>query len=130
MNTGLVGKSYPPTTFRFDAERASAFARAVGHPEGGMPPTLVTAPEFVASLANIVADAELGLDLSRVLHGEQEYAWERAMRVGETVTAQAQIEDIRSKGGLGRIVLRTEIRDASGSILALARSTIIVRGDP
>jgi acyl dehydratase len=50
--------------------------------------------------------------------------------VGETVTAEATIEDIRSKGSLSFLVLRTELRDDTGGIVALGRSVLVVRADP
>jgi acyl dehydratase len=127
LNSELVGKVYPREAFRLDPNRVGAFARAVGHPGGGVPPTMVTAPELAAGLANLAGDPELGLDYSRVVHAEQEYEWRRPLSVGETITAEATIEDVRAKGGLEFLVLRTDIRDAAGATVALGRSTIIVR---
>ena len=130
LNAALVGKTYPPHPFRLDPERVAAFAAAIGHPGDGVPPTLVTAPELAAGFANVVADPELGLDVSRVLHGEQEYEWVRPLTVGETVTAEATIESIRSKGGLSFLALRAELRDETGKLVALGRSVLVVRADP
>jgi acyl dehydratase len=130
VNAALVGKVSPPETFRLDPDRVAAFATAIGHRGDGVPPTLLTAPELAAGLARVVVDPELGLDLARVLHGEQEYRWERPLSAGETVTAAATIEAVRSKGGVGFLVLRTEFRDAAGAIVAVGRSTLIERVEP
>ena len=73
LNASLVGKTYPPLAFALVADRVARFAEAVGHPGAGVPPTFATVPELAAGLQNVLADPELGLDLSRVLHGEQEY---------------------------------------------------------
>ncbi len=127
LNPELVGKVYPRETFRLDPDRVGAFARVVGHPGEGVPPTLVTAPELAAGLANVAGDPELGLDYSRVLHAEQEYEWHRPLTMGETISAEATIEDVRAKGGLEFLDLRTVIRDATGATVALGRSTMIVR---
>ncbi len=127
MNGGSVGTTYPPVTFPVLAERVAAFAAAVGHPGKGVPPTFVTAPELAAGLAEAIGDPELGLDLSRVLHGEQAYEWLRPLVVGETLTAQATIEGIRSKGGLGFVTLRTDLRGEDGAVAVIGRSTLIVR---
>lgn len=130
MNPDLVGRTYPSVAFRLEAERVAAFAAAVGHPGDGVPPTIITAPELAAGLANVLGDPELGLDLSRVVHGEQEYVWGRPPTVGETLTAQASIESVRTKGGLGFLTLRTEVRDEADRTIAVGRSTLIVRGGP
>ena len=129
LNRDLVGKTYDPRSFRVDAQRVSSFAATIGHEGDGVPPTFVTAPEIEAGLANVVADEALGLDLARVLHGEQEYEWSRPLEPGETVTATATIDDIRGRPSLEFLRLRTEIRAADGSLVCLATSTLIHRGE-
>ena len=57
----------------------------------------------------MAGDPELGLDYSRVLHAEQEYEWRRPLGIGETISAEATIEDVRAKGGLEFLDLRTVI---------------------
>jgi hypothetical protein len=130
INEALVGKRYPPHALVLEPDRVLAFARAVGQRVDGVPPTVVTAPELAAGLTNVVADPELGLDLSKVLHGEQEYEWKRPLAVGETITAEASIESIRSKGSLAFLTLRTEIRAADAEVVALGRSVLVVREAP
>jgi hypothetical protein len=129
LNPALVGKTYPAQAFRLDDDRVGAFRQAVGHPGDGVPPTIVTAPELAVGLVNVVGDPELGIDLSHVVHGQQEYAWERPLRSGELLAAEATIEAIRTKGGLGFLTLRTDLRDEEGRTVVTARSTLIVRGD-
>lgn len=127
MNRSLVGKAYPARAFSLDADRVARFATAVGHLGDGVPPTFVTVPELAAGLENVLADAELGVDLSGVLHAGQEYEWGRPLTIGETVTAAAVIEDVRAKGDLEILTLRTEIRDEGGRVVAVGRSKLIVR---
>jgi hypothetical protein len=127
LNPAIAGKRYPPVEFLLDAKRVGAFATAVGHPTDDVPPTIVTVPEIAAGLVNVLADPELGLDLAGVLHGEQEYEWGHPFTVGERVVAEATIEDIRSKGGLEILRLRTDLRDEAGRIVVVGRSTLIVR---
>ena len=130
MNAALQGKTYPAVRFTFDAERVRAFAEAVGHRGAGVPPTMLTVPEIEAGLRNAVSDPDLGVDLARVLHGEQAYEWSRPVAVGETVFAEATIESVRGRGGLQFLTLRTDLRDERGEPVALARSTLLVRDEP
>lgn len=127
LNPAIAGKRYPPVEFFLDAERVGAFATAIGHPTDDVPPTIVTIPEIAAGLVNVLADPELGLDLARVLHGEQEYEWGHPLSVGERVVAEATIEDIRSRSGLEILRLRTDLRDEAGRIVVVGRSTLILR---
>jgi hypothetical protein len=128
LNPDLVGKTYAPVTFPLDPERVRSFAAAVGHTADDVPPTIVVAPEFEAGLRSVLGDQELGLELSRVLHGEQEYEWARSLIEDEDLTATASIEGIRGRAGLELLVLRTEVRDERGDVVATGRSTLIVRG--
>ena len=129
LNHDLQGKAYPPQPFTVDPGRVKAFALAIGHLGEGVPPTFATAPELAAGLDNVLADPELGIDLARVLHGEQTYEWLQQIPVGRTVVAEATIESIRAKGGMEFLSLRTEIRDAAGELLVVGRTTLIVRGE-
>jgi hypothetical protein len=127
LNPAIAGKRYPPVEFLLDAERVGAFSTAIAHPTDDVPPTIVTIPEIAAGLVNVLADPELGLDLARVLHGEQEYEWGHPLTVGERVVAEATIEDIRSRSGLEILRLRTDLRDEAGRIVVVGRSTLILR---
>jgi len=129
LNAALEGKTYPAVRFTFDPERVRAFADAVGHRGSGVPPTMLTAPEIEAGLRNVVTDPELGVDLARVLHGEQAYEWSRRVAIGETVVAEATIESIRGRGALQLLTLRTDLHDERGRPIAFARSTLLVRDE-
>jgi hypothetical protein len=124
-----VGKTYDAVRVTIDEDRARTFAHAVDHRGPGVPPTILTVPEIEAGLRNVLADPELGVDLTRVLHGEQSYEWSRPVAVGETLVAQASIESIRGRGATQFLSLRTDVRDGRGDPVALARSTLLIRGE-
>ena len=119
---------YPPVTVVVDESSVRRFASAVGDDATFVPPTWVTVPEIAAGLGAALADEALGVELSRVLHGEEEYEWRRGFRVGETVTARTRIESIRGRGDLEFLTLATTMTDEGGDDVALARSVLIVRG--
>ena len=75
-----------------------------------------------------VVDPELGLDYSRVVHGEQEYEWRRPVKVGDKLRATPRIADIYARGPNEFLVIEAEIKDASGETVAIARSTLLSRG--
>lgn len=129
MNPALEGKSYPPVRFVVEANHVRRFAAAIGEDAASVPPTFVTVPEILAGLARAVADPELGLNFSRVVHGGQEYEWRRPLRIGETLEVGSTIEDIRTKGGHWFLTLRTEMRDGAGGLVVVARSTLIERSE-
>lgn len=126
LNVGLEGKTYPDVSFTVDPDRVALFRSAVGEPGGVVPPTFATAMEF-AQFPQIVGDPELGLDITRVVHGEQEYEWRRALVPGEHLTVRSRLAQIRRKGGNGFLTIETELIGSDGAVAVVARSTMIER---
>jgi acyl dehydratase len=143
LNTSLVGKEYAPLELAVEREHVTRFAeaigedapvflnaeaaRAAGYPEQLAPPTFVTTMQILAS-AQAAADPELGLDYTRVVHGEQAYEWRRPVHVGDALKAVPRIVDIRAKGPLEFLVVQSEITDAGGETVMIARTTLLSRG--
>ena len=125
MNPAAAGKTYPATTFTVEPRRVAAF-REIFEEAEGVPATFVTVAEF-GVMPQIVADPELGLDLSRVLHGNQEYEFRRPLRVGETLQVRTQLGSIRVFGGNAFLVVVTELVEPDGDVVCTARSTMIER---
>ena len=125
MDPAAEGTTYPAVPFVVDASRVAAFRALFGINEG-VPPTFVTAAEF-AALPQIVADRQLDLDFSRVVHGSQTYAFRRALHEGEELAVRARIESIRIRGGNGFVTIAMDLEDADGVVVCTARSQMIER---
>ncbi len=130
MNLAREGTHYPAVTFEISDERVARFSSAIGEDDTVVPPTFLTVPEILAGLSRAVGDENLGLDLARVVHTEQEYEWRRGLEVGETLDVVSEIESIRPRDGLEFLVLRTEFHDRAGELVATGRSTLVQRGEP
>ena len=125
MNPAAEGTVYPDVPFTVDVGRVDAFRRVFGATEG-VPPTFVTAAEFTM-FPQVIGDPNLGLDFTRVLHGSQEYIYERPLREGETLSVRARIDSIRHKGDTGFLTVVMELRDAEGALVCTARSQMVER---
>jgi acyl-CoA thioesterase FadM len=53
----------------------------------------------------------------------------RPIRVGDVLVVESTIESIRFKCGHEFLTLRTEMRDAAGEMVVVARTGLIVRGE-
>lgn len=126
MNAAVAGKRYPDVPFVVDPERVEAFRRAVGGPSHGVPPTFATAAEFLV-FPSVVRDPDVGLNLLHVVHADQTYEHARPLVAGETLTIRSQIADVRERGGLSFLVLRTELIGADGTVAVTATSTMLER---
>jgi acyl dehydratase len=110
------------------AYRDREAARAFGHADVIAPPTFLTVLSFRFAGASPVADPDLGLDYSLVVHGEQRFVHHRPVRAGDRLSATTTVESIRDAGRNELLTLRTDIGTESGEAVATTYSTIVSRG--
>ena len=126
MDPGAEGTIYPEVPFTVEPQRVAAFRQVFGQTQG-VPPTFPTAAEFMV-LPTIVADPVLALDYTRVVHGSQEYLYERPLVEGERLTIRSRIASVRVRGSTGLLTIEMELVDDAGETVVTARSTMIERG--
>jgi acyl dehydratase len=127
VDPAAEGTIYPDVAFTVDPERVRAF-RAVLGIDDGVPPTFLTAAEFTV-VPTIVADPRLAVDFSRVVHGSQEYAFERPLREGEQLTIRAKLESVRVRSGTGFVTIAIELFDTDDALVATCRSSMVERAE-
>lgn len=110
-----------PVYFDLDA------AKAAGHPDLPVPPTFYFSLELEAPNPLGYLD-ELGIDLRRILHGEQSFTYHATAYAGDTLRLERRIVDVYDKrgGALEFLVKQTEI-SRDGQPIGQARSVIVVR---
>nr|WP_296766689.1 MaoC family dehydratase N-terminal domain-containing protein [Rhodococcus sp. (in: high G+C Gram-positive bacteria)] len=104
-----------------------ACAEAAGYRDIPAPPTFLfslglEAPEPFGYLS------DLGIDLRRILHGEQRFDYRTPVCAGDEITLRETIDDVYSKrgGALEFLVKRTEfLRD--NDLVGTGTTTIVVR---
>ena len=139
-----AGRTYPPTApYAVGVEKLREFAtaigdtnpachdpaaaRALGHADVVAPPTFPFVLSFAAS-RQVIADPELAIDYSRVVHGEQRFVADRPIRAGDLLTTVVTIDSIRSAGGHDMLTTRSEVSTTEGEHVVTAFSTLVVRG--
>ncbi len=96
-----------------------------------MPTTFLTTARLTWEPAGNSALSQLGFDMARVLHGEEEYEFFGPLpRAGQELQVDSRIEkQFEKPGGRGGTmrfaVVVNEFKDESGSVVALQRTTII-----
>jgi len=126
VNAAAEGKVYPAVEVEVEPERLKDF-RGVFRQASGVPPTFVTTIEYLA-FAQVAADPELALDFARVVHGAQEFDHRRPVREGETLTATIRVDSVRGIGANAFLVVITDIVDEDGTLVCVAKSTMVERG--
>ncbi|MEU9239970.1 MaoC family dehydratase N-terminal domain-containing protein [Streptomyces shenzhenensis] len=143
LDQSFVGRTYPPTEpYEVGREKIREFAEAVGDtnavytdPEAAKalgysdviaPPTFVFSITFRAA-GQVVEDPQLGLDYSRVVHGDQKFAYRRPVRAGDRLTVTSTIEAIKSLAGNDVIDIRGDVHDEAGELVVSALTKLVAR---
>jgi acyl dehydratase len=144
LDQSYVGRTYPPTApYRVGREKIREFARAIGATDGAhldpevaqalgyadvvAPPTF---PVVLAMAANdqVVDDPELGVDYSRVVHGNQRFRYTRPVVAGDELVCVASVEEITSRGGHDLLTLRSDLRTTGGEPVVSVWCMLVIRG--
>ncbi len=143
LNQALVGKEYPPIHYEVGREKLREFAiavgetdpvyhdeeaaRAAGHPDIPAVPTFPVVLSFRAG-AVVYGDPDLGLDYSRVVHGEQEFRYERPIRAGDRLVAVGRVAAAERRGRHELLTITTTITTEAGEPVCEATSLLVSRG--
>src|SRR5256885_13400327 len=146
INRGVLGKEFPPYAVTVERGKVREFARAIGDlnpfylddrvgaaSEWG---DVIAPPTFATTFRDEGADTnallrELGADISRVLHGEQEFEIHRQLQPGQTYLCRPTAADIYEKSAktapmafAGR---ETPLPDRDNELVATMRAVTVVR---
>jgi len=143
VNPELQGRLFEPTApYLVGREKVREFSRAVfstnplnfdpkaaraaGFDDVVAPPTFPVVVQE-ATLAQLLAEPDGGIDFSMVVHGEQRFSYTRPVVAGDELTATLAVTSIKTLGGNAMVTAESTIVDASGSHVVTATSTLVVR---
>jgi acyl dehydratase len=145
LDPSFVGRSWPPSApYVVGREKIREFAtaigatdaeyhdpeaaRALGYPDVVAPPTF---PIVVTMAANgrIMRDPELGMDYTRVVHGDQKFRYVRPVVAGDTLVCVSTVEEITQRGGHDFITTRADVTTEAGEPLLTAWMKLVQRGE-
>lgn len=143
ISTETIGRTYPPVLYAVGREKIREFATATGETNplhfeleaarAAGYEDLVAPPMFCvvyagASLDPVLFDPEVGIDFAMLVHGRQEFRWERVVIAGEEIATTTTVADITARAGLAFYVFETNSQDAAGKTVCTGTWTHIVRG--
>lgn len=92
---------------------------------------IIAPPTFPVGLTSQGGDFPLDLDFRRMLHGEQEFIYERVIYAGDTLHCQMKVTDLYEKEGksgtMQFLLLDTEMKDENNKLVVTSRMNIIYR---
>lgn len=138
-----LGRTWPATTYAVGREKVREYALAVGERD---PRFLDVAAARAAGHADVVAppmfvvvyaapaigpalfDPEVGINFARMVHGGQQFTWQRLVVAGDELTTVCSFAEHEVKETMTFFTFATTTTDAAGSVVAEGRWTNIVRG--
>ncbi len=128
VDQSLVGRVFPPTrSYAVTEEAVRTFVAATGgqYAGGPAPATFPIVLAFDAMDAFLAAEA---IELHRIVHGEQRFAYERPIVPGDVLTATLTVSSLRQIAGNDIIGTTSEITDDSGALVCSTSATLVHRG--
>jgi acyl dehydratase len=144
VDQSYKGRVYPPTPpYEVSREKIREFADAINDPnplyrdravaESRGYPDVIAPPTFPIILSlkaghQVIVDPELGIDYSRVVHGEQRFVHHRPIQAGDLLQVVVTVENIRVAAGNDLVSTRGDVQTVDGEPVLTAYSTIVARG--
>ncbi len=143
IDPAVIGRSFPDVTVDVERGRLRLFAKAIGetdpvytdvaaaraagHRDLPVPPTLLFGLELDREDPHGWL-GDIGIDLRRILHGEQSFTYAAPAYAGDALTFSSRVSDayVKKAGRLGFLVRDTDVR-RNGDDIAAMRQIIVVR---
>ena len=145
VNPELVGRHFPPTApYLVGREKVREFSRAVfathpinldpsaaqaaGYSDVVAPPTFAVVIQE-GTLAQLLNEPGSGIELTRIVHGSQQFSYTRPIVAGDELIAQLAVESVKTLAGNALVTAVSTITDAAGEHVCTATSMLVVGGD-
>lgn len=138
LNRSLLGKEYDPQSYIVSAEATMAYARAYNEdnawffdadrPEGILAPPLFGAVASWLSLMMVVTDAELNVDILRLVHSQQDIRFFRPIIPGDIINSTAKIVAIEEQPGGESLAVDLHCSNQTGEAVQRITFTAFIRG--
>jgi acyl dehydratase len=136
-----VGRESAPRVYDVERGHIQRFVEAVGDPnpiyydeevarQNGHR-ALPAPPTFAVALRANDPRQGVDIDFKKLLHGEQEFVYERPLYAGDRVTVVGRIADAYAKEGkagvMDFLVLESRATDENGQLVFTARSIAVIK---
>ncbi len=129
VSRDLIGRQSDEVLVEIERGAIRKFAEAVGDTTEACLRGELAPPTFPTTIR--IPIPGVTFDLSRVLHGGQEYRFERSIRAGDRLRCRTRLQDVyQREGRLGAmtfLIIELEGRDENGERVFSGLSTVIVR---
>ncbi|MGH2705623.1 MAG: MaoC/PaaZ C-terminal domain-containing protein [Actinomycetota bacterium] len=134
LDASQAGKTYPAHSFEVTADAIRAYAAATNDENPAyaeerplVPPAFPVVAVTTGLWAAVMGDEELGVNLARLVHGEEEHLFHAPIRAGDVLTVEGSLESVEAReSGETFTILAKMTKD--GVLAAELRSVMFIRG--
>jgi acyl dehydratase len=127
LNPDSVGSTFAGTeSITVSQSEIDAFCAVVGETDSTIAPPTFTIRITLTQFEEILTRPEIGLEWSRLVHGDQKFEIFTPVKAGDQLTCSATIESYRVAAGNEIVSVRSDLRKGA-EIAVSAWSTLVVR---
>ena len=127
LSPDSVGRTFAGTdSITVSQSEIDAFCAVIGETDTSVAPPTFSIRITLDQSQSILSNPEIGLDWTRVVHGDQKFDIKRPIKAGDTFTCSSTIESARVAAGNEIVTVRSDL--FSGKELVVSTwSTLVVR---
>ena len=127
LNPDSVGSTFAGReSVTLSQSEIDAFCAVIGESNTTIAPPTFTIRITLSQFEEILTRPEIGLDWSRLVHGDQKFEIFSPVKAGDNLTCAATIESYRVAAGNEIVSVRSDLK-REGELVISAWSTLVVR---
>ena len=127
LNPDSVGRTFVGSEkITISQSDIDAFCALIGESDGTSAPPTFPIRITLSQSQEILSAPEIGLDWTRLVHGDQKFDIKRPLRAGDVVTCSSTIESYRIAAGNEIVLVRSDLSTESELVIS-TWSTLVVR---
>jgi acyl dehydratase len=127
LNPDSVGRTFAGVdVITVTQEEINSFAAVIGEKNTSVAPPTFSIRISLREFENILTKPEIGLDWTRLVHGDQKFEIFRPIVAGDSLTTSATIESYKIAAGNEIVTVRSDLFSGSEKVVS-SWSTLVVR---
>jgi len=127
LNPDSVGRTFAGVdVITVTQEEINSFAAAIGEKNTSVAPPTFSIRISLREFESILTKPEIGLDWTRLVHGDQKFELFRPIVAGDSFTISATIENYKIAAGNEIVTVRSDLFSGAEKVVS-SWSTLVVR---
>ncbi len=127
LNPDSVGRTFAGTdVITISQSEIDAFCAVIGESDTTIAPPTFSIRITLSQYESILTQPEIGLDWSRLVHGDQKFEIIEPIKAGDALKCAATIENYRVAAGNEIVTVRSDLHRGADLVIS-SWSTLVVR---